>query len=190
MAKIQEFKFRIKILIVSFAPYAKQAFSFLKIQVLNHYVLIVQYFCQWLHFEILVKKMRGKLPLSTLCLSMASISGLVNPFSEILELKRSLVECLQLQHKERKKRTGESENENDKKRKPKVTGWFLVQKRQTLTFAHAWAKKSSNAILVKCKDAFCNSKAVWLIWSQFSWFGTSKCQKHLQNKLQVSMGLV
>ena len=65
------------------------------------------------------KKLRGKCPLSTLCLSMASISCLVNAFLEILELKRSLVEGQQLQQKDRKKRKNE---------KPKLVGWFIVQK--------------------------------------------------------------
>ena len=56
---------------------------------------------------------------------MASISCLVNPISETLELKRSLVEGQQLQQKDRKKRKGECEKENDKKEKPEVVGWFI-----------------------------------------------------------------
>ena len=48
---------------------------------------------------------------------MASTSCLVNGFSEILELKRSLVEGQQLQQIDRKKRKGESEKKKDKKMK-------------------------------------------------------------------------
>ena len=60
---------------------------------------------------------------------MASISCLVNAFSEILELKRSLVEGQQLQQKDRKKRKGESKKIKEiKNEKPKVAGWFIVQK--------------------------------------------------------------
>ena len=29
----------------------RQAFLLSKIQVLNHFVLVVQYFCQWLHYD-------------------------------------------------------------------------------------------------------------------------------------------
>ena len=47
------------------------------------------------------EKLRGKFPLSTLCLSIVSNSCLVNTFLEILELKRSLVEGLQLEQKDR-----------------------------------------------------------------------------------------
>jgi len=61
------------------------------------------------------EKLRRKFPLSTLCLSMVSISCLVNAFSEIRPLKRSLVECQQLQQKDRKKRKRKS---GKKKKKP------------------------------------------------------------------------
>ena len=91
-------------------------------------------------------------------MSMASISFLVNAFSEILERRRSLVEGQQLQQKDRKNRKEESEKKKSiKNEKPKVVGWFLVQ---TLTFVHAWAQKLSNVILVKCKDALYGSKVV------------------------------
>ena len=80
-------------------------------------------------FSNLGKELRGKFSLSTLCLSMASISCLVNSFSEILELKRSLVEGQQLQQKDRKKRKGESEKKKMiKNKKLKVVGWFIAQK--------------------------------------------------------------
>ena len=59
---------------------------------------------------------------------MASISCLVNALSEILELKRSLVEGQQLQQKDRKKRKGGSEKKMIKNEKHKVVGWFIAQK--------------------------------------------------------------
>ena len=64
-------------------------------------------------------KLRGKFPLSTLCLSMVSSSCLVYAFSEILLLERSLVEGQKLQQKERKKRKRKREKKNEK---PKVEG--------------------------------------------------------------------
>ena len=53
------------------------------------------------------------------------ISCLVNAFSEILKLKRSLKDGQQLQQKERKKRKGGSERKTRiKDEKPKVVGSF------------------------------------------------------------------
>ena len=83
-----------------------------------------------------------KFPLSTLCLSMASISCLVNEISQILELKRSLVEGQQLQQKDRKKRKGESKK-NVKKRKAESGG--VVYDVQKLSFCACLCKK-----VVKC----------------------------------------
>ena len=60
------------------------------------------------------KNLRGKFPLSTLCLSMASISCLLDSFLEVLELERSLLEGQQLQQKDRKKRKRESEKKKIK----------------------------------------------------------------------------
>ena len=53
---------------------------------------------------------------------MVSISCLVNSFSEILPLKRSLVEGLQLQQKEknRKKKKEKKRKSGKKNEKPKV----------------------------------------------------------------------
>ena len=68
-------------------------------------------------FEIYVKKLGGNFPLSTLCLSMASISCLVDAFSEILEQKKSLVEGQQLQQKDREEEKRGRRKKNDKKRK-------------------------------------------------------------------------
>ena len=103
------------------------------------------------------KKLRGKFPLSTLCLSMASISWLVNALSEILELKRSLVEGQQLQQKDRKREKGKAKKKMIKSLKC-WDGLLPKNYPQTLTFAHAWAKRS--LLWVKCKDTFCVSKAV------------------------------
>ena len=64
---------------------------------------------------------------------MASIFCLVNAFSEILELERSLVEGQQLQQKAEKKRKGESKKKNIyiyiyiRNEKPKVVGRFIAQ---------------------------------------------------------------
>ena len=57
---------------------------------------------------------------------MVSMSCLINAFSEILPLKRSLVEGQQLQQKDRKKRKGKSENKLIKNEKPKVVGLLIV----------------------------------------------------------------
>ena len=53
---------------------------------------------------------------------MVSISCLINAFSEILEIKRSLVEGQQLQQKDRKKRKIKTKKKKKKNEKPKVVG--------------------------------------------------------------------
>ena len=73
------------------------------------------------------EKLGGKFSLPTLCLSMVSMSYLSNAFSEILPLKKNLVEGQQLRQKDRKKRKGKSEKKKKKNEKPKVVGWFIVQ---------------------------------------------------------------
>ena len=52
----------------------------------------------------------------------------VNAFSETLRLKRSLVEGKQQQKKDRKKTKRERKKIIIKNEKPKVVGWFIVQK--------------------------------------------------------------
>ena len=91
---------------------------------------------------------------------MASISCLVNVFSEILELKRSLVEGQQLQQKDRKKRKEESEKKKMvKNKKPKVVGWLIVQKLfPNFDFCTCLGKEV--VLNMKCKDACYGSKAV------------------------------
>ena len=74
------------------------------------------------------EKLRGKFPLSTRCLSMVNISCLVLKhfkFSEIRELKRSLVEGQQLQQKDKKRKRNLSGKKNEK---PKVVGRFTFWK--------------------------------------------------------------
>ena len=67
-------------------------------------------------FQNCSEKLRGKFPLSTLCLSL-TISCLINAFSEILSLKRILVEGQQLQQKDRKKKKKKSKKKKKKKKK-------------------------------------------------------------------------
>jgi len=108
-------------------------------------------------FKILAKNLEENLPVSTLCLCMVSSSCIIYAFSEILLTERNLVEGQKLQQKEREKRKRESDKKTRKNEKPKVVGWFVIQ---TLTGAHAQAKKLLNMILVKNMLIFCVSRAV------------------------------
>ena len=146
-------------------------------------------------FWNLSEKLRGKFPLSTLCLSMASISCPVNAFSEILELRRSLVEGQQLQQKDRKKRKEESEKKKKiKNERPKVVGWFIVQKSPNFDFCACLGKK-----VVKCNSSEMERRILRFKGS-FDWFGVISADSRPQNvkkrlkkwafleKLQVSVG--
>ena len=71
---------------------------------------------------------------------MASIPCLVNASSEILELKRSLVEGQLLQQKDRKKRKRESEKKKNDKKTKSLKWWDSLSPKdylQTLTFSYA-----------------------------------------------------
>ena len=90
---------------------------------------------------------------------MVIISCIVNAFSEILPLKRTLVEGQQLQQKDKKKR--KKKEQKKKNEKPKVVGWFIVEK----TISKFWflrmpnQKSRLNMVLVKGKNAFHVAKA-------------------------------
>ena len=143
------------------------------------------------------KKLRGKFPLSTLCLSMASISCLVNAFSEILELKRSLVEGQQLQQNDRIGRREKGKAKKKKKikiEKPKVVGWFIIQNLTTnFDFCACLSKK-----VVK-RDSSEMQGSVLHVKGCFDWFEPISADSRPQNvknvlklafleKPQVSMG--
>ena len=90
--------------------------------------------CAPKRFEILVKNSEENFPFPPFGLFMASISSLVNAFSKIHELKRSLLEGQQLQQKIGRREKGKAKKKKKDKKQKALSGGMAYL--QTLTFAH------------------------------------------------------